>query len=62
MLELGFYYFVVEEDKFYFEELQIYSKGYLVIWLCVGNDLRNVFMFFKYMIGDRSGMIYIGDK
>lgn len=21
MLELGFYYFVVEEDKFYFEEL-----------------------------------------
>lgn len=62
MFELGIYYFVVQEYKFYFEELQIYGKGYLGIWFCVGNDLRNVLLFFRYMIGDRSGMVYIGNK
>ena len=62
MPESGFHHFAAEEDKFHFEELQIYSKGHLAIWPRAGNDSRNVSMFFKYMIGDRSGMIHIGDK
>ena len=62
MPESGIHHFADHTHKFHFEELQIYNKAHLGIWPRANNDGRNVSLFFKYMIGDRSGMVHIGDN
>ena len=62
MPESGIHHFADQKHQFHFEELQIYGKGHLGIWPQQGNNTSTVSLFFKYMIGDRSGMIHIGDR
>ena len=62
MPESGIHRFADNKHKFHFEELQIYNKAHLGIWPRGSNDSRNVSLFFKYMIGDRSGMIHVADN
>ena len=62
MPESGIHHFADHKHNFHFEELQIYSNAHMGIWPRSRSDTRNVSLFFRYMIGDRTGMIHIGDK
>ena len=62
MPESGIHHLAGNQHMFHFEELQIYNKAHLGIWPRASNDMRNVSLYFKYMIGDRSGMVHIGNR
>ena len=61
MSESGIHHFADNRHKFHFEELQVYGGAHLALWPNpVNNSNKNVSLFFKYMIGDRSGMVHVG--
>lgn len=62
MPESGIHRFADNVHNFHFEELQIYGKAHLAVWPRESNNTRNISIFFKYMIGDRSGMVHIGNR
>ena len=57
MPESGIHRFADTEHRFHFEELQIYTLAHLAIWPTTGGN--NVSIFFKYMIGDRTGRVHV---
>ena len=60
MPDSGIHQFADHEDRFYFEELQIYGKAHMAIWPRHGQLKKNASLFFRYMIGDRTGMVHVG--
>ena len=56
--ESGSHQYANSSHNFYFEELQIYGGAHLAILTEPVN--RPASLFFRYMIGDRTGMIHIG--
>jgi hypothetical protein len=58
--ESGLHDFANKSHAFHFEELQIYGGAHLAIQTNPIN--RQISMFFKYMIGDRTGFIHIGQN
>lgn len=62
MPESGIHRFADSSHNFHFEELQIYGSAHLAIWPRQDNDPRNISIYFRYMIGDRSGMVHVGNK
>ena len=46
--------------NYHFEELQIYGNAHLAIWPYIVNS--NASLFFKHMIGDRSGVVHVAEK
>ena len=58
--ESGIHHMAEKQDKFHFEELQIYNNAHLGIWPRASNVSANTSLYFKSMIGDRSGMVHIG--
>lgn len=61
MPESGIHHLAESQNKFHFEELQIYKKGHLAIWPSIKGNPSNTSLYFKYMIGDRTGRIHVGD-
>lgn len=61
MPESGIHHLASSKRNFHFEELQIYGKGHLAIWPPRTNNLTNTSLYFKYMIGDRTGRIHVGN-
>ena len=59
MPDSGIHRFADRESRFHFEELQVYGKAHLAIWPREGRE-RNISLFFRYMIGDRTGMVHVG--
>ena len=57
MPDSGIHRFADSAHRFHFEELQVYRSAHLAIWPTVGK--RNVSVFFKYMIGDRTGRVHV---
>lgn len=57
MPESGIHRFADTAHNFHFEELQIYKSAHLGIWPTTGGN--NVSIFFKYMIGDRTGRVHV---
>ena len=57
MPDSGIHKFADSESKFHFEELQIYGKAHLAFW---PTNKTNVSIYFRDMIGDRSGMVHVG--
>ena len=57
MPESGIHRFADTSRKFHFEELQIYKSAHLAIWPT--STSSNISIFFKYMIGDRTGRVHV---
>ena len=63
MPESGIHNLADGRHKFHFEELQVYGGANLAFWPTETNNMSmNVSLFFKHMIGDRSGMVHIGRR
>lgn len=53
----GKHSFASNSSKFHFEELQIYGNAHFAI-----KSSENVSIFFKYMIGDRTGYLHVAEN
>ena len=62
MPDSGLHHFAGKEHQFHFEELQIYSSAHVATWPLASSVYRKVSLFFKYMIGDRTGFVHIGNR
>lgn len=62
MPESGLHHFANYSDKFHFDELQIYRKSHFAIWPVTSNKSKKTSLYFRHMIGDRTGRIHIGDN
>lgn len=62
----GMHHLADSQSKFHFEELQINGKGHLAIWPGSRSLFRSrsstVSLFFKHMIGDRTGRIHVANR
>lgn len=56
--ESGKHHFANNGQDFHFEELQIYGGGHLAIY--TDSSMKPASLFFKHMIGDRTGVIHVG--
>jgi hypothetical protein len=57
MPDSGIHKFADSESNFHFEELQIYGKADFAFW---PSNRTNISIYFRDMIGDRSGMVHVG--
>jgi hypothetical protein len=58
--ESGYHDFALNNHSFYFEELQIYGSAHLA-FVSEPEDLE-IDIFYRHMIGDRTGVIHLGNN
>lgn len=58
MPDSGIHAFADTVSNFHFEELQVFGSAHLAFW--PSNTSINISIFFRDMIGDRSGMVHVG--
>lgn len=58
----GIHHLAGTQHHFHFEELQIYNNAHMATWPLESSVTRNVSLFFKYVIGDRTGFVHIGNR
>lgn len=62
MPDSGIHHLAGKQHRFHFEELQIYSNAHLATWPLATSVGQNISLFFKFMIGDRTGFVHIGNQ
>ena len=56
----GIHHFADKDSLFHFEELQVFGSAHVAFWPRNKEPEKNTSLFFRYMIGDRTGMVHVG--